>query len=330
MRIGRKIKSGPTRRRFLQLTAATSAAALCGIRGASATPQTHVWRGSALGADATITLGGLDAVQAEALFEESLGEIAKLESQFSLYREDSALARLNAVGMLESPTPEFVELLDLSRQISRATSGAFDPTVQPLWQLYASGGGSVDEIPEEIARARSLVDFRNVAWSTERVAFVREGMAMTLNGIAQGFITDRIADHLRANGLTSVLVNLGEYRAIGAHPELRPWQVGIQDPKIANGLVEIVELEDEALATSGAYGGIIGSGDKTNHLFDPRSGQSADRYLSVSVVHPNASIADGLSTAFSFLSEEEIRNALRHFEGARALIVRADGTLVRI
>jgi thiamine biosynthesis lipoprotein len=326
MRIGRKIISSPTRRRFLQLTAATSAAALCGIRGASAAQHTHVWQGSALGADATITLGGLEANQAEALFEESLGAISELESQFSLYREDSALSRLNAGGRLENPAPEFIELLDVSKQISGATSGAFDPTVQPFWRLHISGRGGA----EEIAAAKTLVDFRNVEWSAERVAFAQEGMAMTLNGIAQGFITDKIAGHLRAKGLTSVLVNLGEYRAIGAHPELRPWQVGIQDPKIANGLVGIVELQDEAVATSGAYGGRIGPHTETNHLFDPRSGQSADRYLSVSVVHPSATIADGLSTAFSFLSEEDIQNSLRAFEGARVLIVCADGTLTRI
>ncbi|MEE8439908.1 MAG: FAD:protein FMN transferase [Micropepsaceae bacterium] len=325
MRIGRKNLSAPNRRRFLQLSAATSAAALCPIPGAFAAPQTHVWQGSALGADATITLGGLEANEAEELFKECLSEISRLEAQFSLYREDSALMRLNRDGVLEGPTTEFIELLDVSKQISAATSGAFDPSVQPLWQLYASGGGA-----EELATAKTLVDFRNVNWSAQRVAFARDGMAMTLNGIAQGFITDRIADHLRSKGLTSVLVNLGEYRAIGAHPALRPWQVGIQDPKIADGLIEIVELQDEAVATSGAYGGLLGPDGQANHLFDPRSGKSAELHSSVSVVHPRATIADGLSTAFSFLSEEEIQTALSAFEGARVLIVRPDGTLAKI
>ena len=316
----------PTRRRFLQLTAATSGAALWPIRGAFGAPQTHIWQGSALGADATITLGGLGGYQAEAIFEESLSEISRLEAQFSLYREDSALMRLNRDGVLENPNSEFIELLDVSKRISAATTGAFDPSVQPLWQFYASGSGGA----EKLEAAKSLVDFRNVSWSAQRVTFARKGMAMTLNGIAQGFITDKIADHLRSKGLTSVLVNLGEYSAIGAHPELRPWQVGIQDPTNANGLVEIVELQDEALATSGAYGGLIGPNGQANHLFDPRSGTSAELHSSVSVVHPSATIADGLSTAFSFLSEEEIETAMREFDSARALIVRRDGTLARI
>ena len=326
MRIGRNNNSAPSRRRFLQLTAATSAAALCGIRSVSAAPETHIWQGSALGADATITLGGLAEDDAETLFQDCLNEISRLEAQFSLYREDSALIRLNRDGTLERPTAEFIELLNISRRISVATSGAFDPSVQPLWQAYAAGGGSADEL----AAAKMLVDFNSVTWNAERVAFARDGMAMTLNGIAQGFITDHVADHLRGKGLTSVLVNLGEYSAIGAHPELRPWQVGIQDPSSANGFVAIVELQDQALATSGAYGGLLGPNGQSNHLFDPRSGQSARLYSSVSVVHPSSTIADGLSTAFSFLSEEEIQTALGVFDGARALIVRRDGTLARI
>jgi len=268
----------------------------------------------------------LPADDAENLFQDCLGEISRLEAQFSLYREDSALLRLNRDGVLERPAAEFIQLLDISKRISAATSGAFDPSVQPLWQAYAAGAGSADDL----AAAMTLVDFNSVMWTNERVAFARDGMAMTLNGIAQGFITDRVADHLRGKGLTSVLVNLGEYSAIGAHPELRPWQVGIQDPKIADGLVEIVELQDQALATSGAYGGLLGPNGQSNHLFDPRSGQSAELYSSVSVVHPSATIADGLSTAFSFLSEEKIETALRAFEGASALIVRPDGTLARI
>ena len=324
--MGRKSIFSPSRRRFLQLAAATSAVGLTGIRRGFATPETHVWQGSALGADATITLGGLEANRAEAVLRESLDEITRLESLFSLYREDSALSRLNRDGSLEYPDEDFLELLNVSKRIFSATSGAFDPTVQPLWRLYTSGRIGT----EEIAAAASLVDFRNVEWSDKHVRFARPGVAMTLNGIAQGFITDRVADLLRSQGLTSVLVNLGEYRAVGTHPELRPWQVGIQDPKSANGVVEIIELQDEAVATSGAYGGRIGPNGDVNHLFDPHSGQSASRYLSVSVVHPSATIADGLSTAFSLLSEQEIEASLNVFEGARALIVRPDGSLARI
>ena len=176
----------------------------------------------------------------------------------------------------------------------------------------------------------AVVGFHDVHWNGRRVGYAREGMAMTLNGIAQGYITDKVADHLRARGLTSVLVNLGEYRALGRHSIERPWQVGIQDPHMADAIVDLVELSDDAMATSGGYGGLLGPQPGVNHLFDPRSGASADRYGSVSVVHPRAVIADGLSTAFSFLSLEEIREAAAAFPGARAILLHQDGSLARI
>ena len=325
MKIGRSCDTRPSRRRFLHLVAATGSAYACGIRTLSAR-EIHRWEGTALGADAAITLGGVGEAEASALIAECLSEIERLEREFSLYREDSSLVRLNRRGALEMPSAEFVELLDLSRAISEATKGVFDPTVQPLWHAYTEGRST----HESVAAARALIGFRNVSWDAERVAFARAGMAMTLNGIAQGYITDRIADLLRRRGLASVLVNLGEYRAIGSHPEARPWQVGIQDPRSAGGLIDIVELADNAVATSGGYGARLGPGPGINHLFDPRDGSSAQLYLSVSVLHPRAAVADGLSTAFSFLNEGEIRDAARAFTGARAILVRQDGSLARV
>jgi thiamine biosynthesis lipoprotein len=326
MRIGSKKVFNPARRRFLRLAATTGATALCGLRGTVASAQTHIWHGSSLGADATITLGGVSESGASAIFEECLALIARLESQFSLFKENTALVCLNRDGALDNPAPEFVELLDVSRRISKSVGGAFDPTVQPLWQLYVSNYPSADEV----TAAKALVDFQNVSWNEQRVVFQRRGMAMTLNGIAQGYITDKIADLLKERGLTSVLINLGEYRAVGAHPDARPWLVGIQDPLAANDLADVVELTNESVATSGGYGARIGGDRDINHLFDPRNGRSADRYLSVSVIHPSATIADGLSTAFSFLSEDEIRDAADAFSGIRTIVARSDGVLVRI
>lgn len=325
MRIGRKLNGAPTRRRFLHLAAAAGAVALCGT-GRALAASVHRWEGSAMGADATITLGGLSGPESEALIEECLAEIARLEAEFSLYSEGSSLLRLNRDGYLDNPAPEFVELLDIARQVSDASKGKFDPTVQPLWSAYTT------ERPAqgEIEAAKALVGFEHVAWNPAHISYARPRMAMTFNGIAQGFVTDKIADLLRAKGLTSVLVNLGEYRAIGLHPDARPWQVGIQDPREAHGLADIVELADDAIATSGGYGALIGHEPGRNHLFDPKSGESAERYLSVSVLHPRAVIADGLSTAFSFLSESEIRDAARVFTGTRVLLIRNDGSLARI
>jgi thiamine biosynthesis lipoprotein len=202
----------------------------------------------------------------------------------------------------------------------------FDPTVQTLWRAHREQRSDADAV----AAAMALVGFHRVGWDADHVAYARNGMAMTLNGIAQGYITDKVADLLRSRGFTNVLVNLGEYRALGNRPDGRAWQIGIQDPRNAAGITDIVELTNNAVSTSGGYGALIGPEPGLNHLFDPRSGQSAGRYLSVSVVHASATFADGLSTAFSFLSEREILEAAHSFDVASALIVRNNGTLFRI
>ncbi len=213
------------------------------------------------------------------------------------------------------------------------SGGGFDPTIQPLWRLYADtyGDPRSPRAPDasEIAARRSLIGFDAVSWSNRRVQFSKPGMAMTLNGIAQGLITDRITALLRNAGATHALVNVGEYAGIGRHPDGRAWNVGIQDPRNADATVDIMELVDQSVATSGAYGGRFGDSG-FSHIIDPRTGRSPERYLSISVRHASATLADGLSTAFSFMSESEMEATAQSIADVTVLLVRADGTLVTI
>ena len=279
-----------SRRRFLTVMAATTAAGLSGIARAAqpraAQPATHYWEGEALGADATITLAGLSSREAENLFAAALAEIVRLEKLFSLYDPSSALSRLKATGTLLDPSPEFLDLMQISQRLSALSNGAFDPTIQPLWLLYAENYGDVlaprAPTPEEVAAKRAVVGFAQVEITPSRVT-LKPGMAMTLNGVAQGYITDRVTDILRAGGVAHALVNLGEHRAIGTHPEGRPWQIGIQHPGQADDIVALEDLFDNALSTSGGYGGRFGN-SSLSHLINARDGKSADLYQSLSVV----------------------------------------------
>ena len=323
-----------SRRRFLEIIAATSVSGLAMLRStAAAGNTTQRWDGEALGADASISLFGLEPRVAEDLLRTCRDEMRRLEEIFSLYNEASALSRLNARGTLADPPMELTELLDICRQIFELSNGAFDPTIQPLWRLYAEtyGDARSPHTPQiaQVAARLSLIGFGAVSWNRTRVAFGRPGMAMTLNGIAQGFITDRITTLLRNGGTTHALVNVGEYGGLGHHPEGRPWQVGIQDPRNADGVVDLVDLVDQCVATSGGYGGRFGHSG-LNHIIDPRTGRSPERYLSVSVRHASATFADGLSTAFSFLSENEIAAAAKSIGGVTAILIRADGTMLKV
>lgn len=315
-----------TRRRFIAIAAA-AAGGMAFSRIGSAAGQLHTWRGAALGAEASIRLTHPDAGEARRLIDSCVAEIARLERIFSLYRADSALSRLNADGRLELPPLELVELLGRAAVVSEATGGVFDVTVQPLWQLCAAHFAAPDADPAgpDLAEVLPLVDWRGVRVAPAEIALARSGMAVTLNGIAQGYVTDRVADLLRAEGMDHVLIDLGETRALGPHPDGRPWRVGLADPADQGRIAAHVPLADMALATSGGYGTRFEASGRHNHLIDPRTGRSAPALRSVSVLACDATTADAASTALSFLEEGEIGPALARLGALEAHLLGPNG-----
>lgn len=321
---------GTGRRRFLKIAAAAAGLGLLGQSARGARAEFHTWRGTALGARATIRLQHPDRDAAQILIARVRDEIERLEQVFSLYRPDSAVSRLNRQGSLEAPPLDLLRLLSEAHRYSELTGGAFDITVQPLWRLYAahfqaqsgSAGGPEDSA---VAAALTRVDYRAVTLDPARIVFEKPGMAVTLNGIAQGYITDRIAELLRGAGLTDVLIDLGELRSLGRHPDGRPWEVGIQDPRRGGRLLRRLALSEAALASSAGAGTRFGGDGACHHLFDPRSGRSSNRYLNVSVKASSATRADALSTGLFHLDPERITKVLRNFAGVEAYVTLANG-----
>ena len=285
------------------------------------------WSGVALGSPARIMLYDEDPARARKLLAQVADDIHFFESQFSLYREESALSRLNRSGRLDRPDSSFVQLLTESARVSEATGGAFDPTVQPIWEATAGSfrASGQPPSPDVLDRLRPLVDWQQVDVTADAIRFAGTGMAITLNGIAQGFITDRVADRLRAGGLEHVLVELGETRAIGQHPDGRPWRIGIPDPG-AGTLIETLSLSDEAIATSGGYGTQFDAEGEWHHIFDPATTRPAHRHRSVSVIAPTATEADALATAFAVMPEPAAAELAARLPMVRVRVVDNTGT----
>lgn len=325
-----------TRRRFLAIGAVAAGLSLLPHRllRAEGVPV-RVWRGVALGADASLSIAHPDPAEADRLIALSLEEVARLERVFSLYNANSALRRLNRDGLLDSPPADLVRLLSEAAAVARSTGGAFDPTVQPLWQLYAGhfarSGADPAGPPEGAVRAaRALVDVRALRVEPDRIAFAAAGMAVTLNGIAQGYITDRVTERLKTEGLEHVLVDMGELRALGHHPSGRPWTVGLADPAAPDRSAATVELTDGALATSGGYGTRFDAAGRFTHLFDPASGTCAAQWLAVTVQAPDATTADALSTALSVVPADRVPAILAAYPGVTARFTHPDGRILRL
>ncbi|WP_282610949.1 FAD:protein FMN transferase [Pelagibius sp. Alg239-R121] len=301
-----------SRRRFLSI----SAAAVALPPSALAEIPTAKWRGTALGAKASMTLAGLEAAAAQDIFSAVQSEVARLESIFSLYQEESALVRLNRTGVLEAPPAELLEVLSQSDTLYRVTERAFDPTVQPLWHLYAQRAAEGKKPSQkELSQVQQRTGWARLRYSAKSISFERAGMGLTFNGIAQGYIADKVAALLRAQGLRQVLIDMGEIAAVGRHPDGRPWQVGIAAP--GNEVLRQLPLEDRALATSAPRGTLLDRKGRVGHILDPRNGQIADSWNLVSVSAERAAIADGLSTACCLLSRASIERVLATQPGAK-------------
>ena len=170
------------------------------------------------------------------------------------------------------------------------------------------------------------VDYRKIDVNPLFIGMGRTDMQLTMNGIAQGYITDRVTDLLRAQGLSNVLVSLGETRALDGHPEGRPWLVALKDPTDPERVARTVDLSDMAVATSGGYGTVFEPTGRFHHLFDPRTGLSAAHHIGVSVIAPRATAADALSTALYVASPDESRRIVRRAGRVTAYLTRPDGT----
>lgn len=326
---------GLSRRQVLKVVAAAAAvpAAIGGIRLLAPQPQFHVWNGEALGAVSSMMIWHPNADFAQQTMRRMLSEVARLDRVFSLFRASSELSRLNSSGAITNASSDLVTVMEAGRGVADASAGAFDPTVQPLWDIYANHFASPFADPAgppavEIDDARALVGYDRIDIGSRSVAFAAPGMSATLNGIAQGYITDRIADLLRNEGFEHVVVELGETRVLGDHPDGRPWVVGLRDQQGATD--RTMDLTDGALAMSGGYGTVFDPSGRNHHLFDPATGRSADSLVDVVVASPRAMEADALATALFVAGEQRARSILASYPNASAILTRHDGTAVRL
>lgn len=271
-----------------------------------------------MGADARLSIHIGDPREAQRLVELTLGEIERLERCFSLYRSDSELVRLNTSGILERPSQDFRILLSRALAYWTSTEGAFNPAVQPLWSLlaryFARSRGAGDPDPEAIAAARALADPGRINVNPARVRMA-PGMALTFNGIAQGYVTDRVSELLIAQGAHDTLVQLGELRVLPG----RSWDVRVAPVGIT------LAVEDAALATSEPNGTRLSTDGRWHHLLDPHTGRSSRGMSSVTVKAPSATEADALSTSLTVAGAAATERIAERFPQAAILLRRTDG-----
>lgn len=302
------------RRRFFALAAGTCGAWLThcsrsnGLRRVSQSSK-------ALGATVTMTALHADENAASTALDAAFAEVERIETVMSLYRPESQISRLNREGVLESPDAALVEVLRFAADVAEKSGGAFDVTVQPLWKLQ---GVKPD------AAMLALVNWRKIEIDGKRIR-IAPGMAITLNGIAQGFAADAAMRVMREQGVEHALIDAGEFSAHGTSAENAPWRIGIQHPRQRDAFAALTQLENRCLATSGDYETTFSDDFSRHHIVDPHTGESPDELASVSVLASTAMSADALSTTLFVLGSQRGTDFLRHYPDTDVLMILKDG-----
>jgi thiamine biosynthesis lipoprotein len=317
----------PSRRRFLFLLGGAGGLAALGLRSRGLEKAERTAR--ALGADVSLTALHENRRTATLAIDDAFAELDRIEEAMSLYRPHSQLCRLNREGILHDPDPYLVEVLRAAAEISARSGGAFDATVQPLWDLYATErkAGRLPQ-PAAVHDAARRVDWRKVDVAPDRIRFSEKGMAVTLNGIAQGFASDRVEAALKARGVRHALVNTGEFGSLGRKADGTPWTVGIQHPRRPDAWLALAALEDRFLSTSGDYATPFSDDFRHHHIFDPRTGLSPTEFSSVTVLARTGMESDALTKVLFVLGLEKGLDQVRRVAGADALCVHKDGRVV--
>jgi thiamine biosynthesis lipoprotein len=278
-------------------------------------------------------------------------EMDRVVDLLNRYDPSSALFLLNDEGAIRGPPPELSTVLQQARFFHDASDGAFDPTVMPLVDLFRTGvglevGASGDEQSPgqdssldpgqtppgeaEILQALALVDGRKVEISEAGIRLTRPGMGVTLDGIAKGYVVDRMAAVLSEQGLDDYLINAGgDVRSAGFREDGSSWRVGVQDPKKEGDLPDVIGLSNRAVATSGSYEIYFDRERTHHHIVSARTGSSPDFSQSVSVTAPTTLAADALATTLFVMDPERAVAFIESFPECDCLIVGPDGRQLR-
>jgi thiamine biosynthesis lipoprotein len=218
-------------------------------------------------------------------------------------------------------------LIERSLEISEASGGAFDVTYESVGYLY-DFRARVHPSDADIEARLGGVDYRRLALDSGAltVRFEAPGMRINLGGIAKGHAVERAAALLAARGVKHALLNAGGDTRVLGDRRGQPWIVGIRHPRLADEVFTRLPVVDEAISTSGDYERFFEeNGQRYHHILNPATGAPAEGVLSATVLGPDATLTDGLSTTLFVLGVERGLELLREFPGYEAVVVGADG-----
>lgn len=283
----------------------------------------------AMGTVVSLTLIHESRDEAQDALGRAFEEMNRLSGLLNRYDGSTAVGCLNQEGRLPASPPEVREVVLRALHYHALTGGAFDITVKPLIDLFKDkyeSGQSMDIPQATLDRILGLIDGRAVQVHDEEILFSQPGMGLTLDGIAKGYIVDRVSEYLGKRGISNHLVNAGgDIRTSGNREDGNPWAVAIEDPEKRGEYPDVLRMRDGAVATSGNYEIYFDREKMVHHIVDPKTGASPRLSTSVSVRAHKAMDADALSTGLFVMDPAEGSRLVSSLSGVDALVIARSG-----
>ncbi|WP_316819343.1 FAD:protein FMN transferase [Pedobacter nyackensis] len=295
----------------------------------------YIIRGYAQGTDYSVKYYATDSIVTKYAVDSILSVI---DSSMSLYKPYSNINRFNESSEGLDLDPHFTAVMRKSFTVYKATKGKFDVTVAPLVQAWGFGPKRIDKFPDSAAVKELLncVGMDQLRLKGSRLTKSKPCINVDLNGIAQGYSVDVVADHLIKKGLTSFVVEIGgELRMKGPKPDGSGMRIGIEGPALtANGepvIRHVISINSGAITTAGNYRKYLQKGaKKIAHLIDPKKGYPLDNALiSVTIYAKDAVTADGYDSPIMAMDVNEALDFVASKKGMEAYIIyhKKDGSV---
>jgi FAD:protein FMN transferase len=256
-------------------------------------------------------------------------EIRRIEKLLTTFDESSQTNLINRNAGIKpvKVDKEIFDLIQRSKTISDITQGAFDITYgsidKKLWNFDKSMTSLPDsETAKQLVR---LINYKNVLLHEKNgTVFLKEkGMRIGFGGIGKGYAAERAKHLLMRKGIKNGIVNAaGDLSAWGFQLNGKPWTIGIADPSAIQHAFSYLDITNTSIATSGNYEKFVMiNGKKYSHTIDPKTGLPVTGIRSVTIISPNAEIADAMATPVMVMGIKVGLDMINQIKGLACIII---------
>lgn len=265
----------------------------------------------------------------------AVAEIRRIEALLTTYNEESQTALINRFAGIKPVTVdrEVFDLIQRSKRISEITQGAFDISYGSIDKRLWNFDKEMTSLPDAATAKKMvrLINYRHILLDEKAgTVFLKEkGMRIGFGGIGKGYAADRAKAVLQERGVKNGIVNAsGDLTVWGHQPDGKPWTIGIADPASARQPFSYLTLTNMSVATSGNYEKyVLIDGKRYSHTIDPKTGLPVQGIKSVTIISPNAEIADAMATPVMIMGVTVGLHLINQIKGLSCIIIDEENKL---